>query len=249
MLLRGEFEVAEKIFSVLSYENLNNEQLYIAQGLCVLRIPSIPGKVDRTAKDFEMIRRAGFAQHLVSQLNKSDGQIEYQRLADEYGKIPGVQYAYGRFLLYSMQNDDVAAEAFKKEIDNSPNHALARLQIAYIKLKNKEPQEGIKLAEEASRLNPRLALAHFILGRCYLDSGDASKSIPELELTRKLAPDEAKVYFALARAYAKVGRKADADIARQTFAKLNAAQEAGGTGKADAIEDPDDKKPAAKEKQ
>ena len=69
-----------------------------------------------------------------------------------------------------------------KEIDNSPT-IPGKASIAYIKLKNKEPQEGIKLAEEASRLNPRLAWLTLILGRCYLDSGDASKSIPELELT------------------------------------------------------------------
>lgn len=246
LCLKGEFEVGEKLLDSLSYENVNNEQLYIAHGLCALRIPSLPGRIDRTSRDYEMIRRAGYAQHLTAQLNKADGQLEYQRLATEYTRVPGVQYAYGRFLLYAMRNDDGAIEAFNKEIENSPNHALARLQISYIKLKNKEPQDAIKLAEEASHLNPGLALAHFILGRAYLDSGDAAKSIPELELTRKLAPNESKVYFALSRAYAKVGRKADADQARQTFAKLNALENEAGAS-SPAFEEPDDKKPGSKQ--
>ena len=58
------------------------------------------------------------------------------------------------------------------------------------------------------------------------------------------APDEAKIYFALARAYAKAGRKADADQARQNFTRLNALAEAAaanGLGRATAIEESEEK--------
>ena len=123
----------------------------------------------------------------------------------------------------------------------------ARLQIAYIKLKNKEPEQGLKLAEEAVNLSPRLLLGHYILGRILLDAGETERAISELETSQRMAPDEPKIYFALSRAYAKVGRKADADRARQTFARLNAAAEAAaaqGQIKGEAIEEADEKKPA-----
>lgn len=246
LLLKSEFEQSQRIFNALSYENVNNEQLFIAHGLAVLRIPMLPQQIPPTHKDREMIRRAGYAEHLVAQVNQSDGQREYERLAADYGKVPGVQYAYGRHLLYTQRNDEAAEAAFRRELENSPNHALTRLQIAYIKLKNKEPEKGISLAEEAAKLNPRLLLGHYILGRLLLDTGEAPRAIQELEVSQRLAPDEPKIYFALSRAYTKVGRKADAERARETFARLNTAAEAAaaqGEVRGEAIEEGDEKKP------
>jgi predicted Zn-dependent protease len=135
-------------------------------------------------------------------------------------------------------------------LENSPKHALARLQIAYIKLKNKEPEQGLQLAEEAVKLSPRLLLGHYILGRMLLDAGEAERAISELELSQKMAPEEPKIYFALSRAYTKVGRKADAERARQTFTRLNAAAEAAaaqGQLKGEAIDESDEKKPPPKQ--
>lgn len=111
--------------------------------------------------------------------------------------------------------------AFQREIQNSPKHSLARMQIAYIKLLDKEPTEGLVYAEEAAKLNARLPLVHYILGRLLFDSGQNARAIQELELAGDLRPDEPKVYFALARAYAKANRKEDAAKARDMFTRLN----------------------------
>ena len=43
----------------------------------------------------------------------------------------------------------------------------------------------------------------------------------ELETAATLAPDSPEMFFSLARAYAKAGRKEDADRARATFAELD----------------------------
>src|SRR5690606_2609379 len=108
-----------------------------------------------------------------------------ERIAAEYAKTPNVQYAYGRYLV-SRRDDDKALAAFKREIENSPQNGLARLQIAYIKLKNREPAEGIPFAEEAVRLNPRDPLAHYILGRLLFDLGQTARAIESLETARTL---------------------------------------------------------------
>lgn len=247
MVLKGEFEQAERALNKLSYDNVTTEQLFITHGLAVLRLPQLPQQIGMTHKDRELIRQAGYANHLIAQLNASDGQQEYEKLARDYAQIPGVQYAFGRYLLYTQRNDEAATEAFQRELKNSPQHALARLQIAYIKLKNKEPENGVQFAEEAVKLNPRLLLGHYILGRILLDAGETPRAIDELETSQRMAPDEPKIYFALSRAYAKVGRKADADRARQTFARLNAAAEAAaaqGQIKGEAIDEGNEKKPA-----
>ena len=244
LTLKGEFEQSERFLNKLSYDNVSSEQLYLAHGLAVMRMPLLPQQIGATHKDREMLRRVGYAQHVLAQLNASDGQQEYERFVADYPKISGVQYAYGRYLLYKLRLDDEAILAFQKELQNSPNHALARLQIAYIKLKNKEPEDGLKYAEEAVRLNTRMVLGHYILGRMYLEVGKAQRAVEELEISQRMSPDEAKVYFALARAYSKVGRKADADQARQNFTRLNAAAEAleaNGQVRATAIEENEEK--------
>lgn len=248
LLLKSEFEQCQRIFGGLSYDNVNNEQLFIAHGLAVLRIPMLPQQIGLDHKDRDMIRRAGYAEHLIAQINLSDGQREYERLVADYGKVPGVQYAYGRYLLYNQRNDELAEAAFRKEIENSPSHALARLQISYIKLKNKEPENGIALAEEAVKLNTRLLMGHYILGRLLLEVGENNRAVTELEVSQRMSPDEPKIYFALARVYAKLGRKADADRARDNFTRLNAAAQAAaaqGQLRATAIEEGDENKPPA----
>jgi tetratricopeptide (TPR) repeat protein len=243
LLLKGEFETAQNIFSALSYDNLNHENLIIAHGLASLRMPMLPSQVTPDYRDRELIRRAGFAEHQVAQKNMGDAEREYERLVADYPKAPGVQYAYGKHLL-TQRNDGGAIAAFQREIENSPNHALARLQIAYIKLQNKESAAGLALAEEAVNLHPRLPLGHYILGRILFDTDETAKAIAELEIARRLAPNEPRVHFALARAYAKAGRKAEAEQARETFARLNKmAEEAAAQGftRGEAIEEKTEK--------
>ncbi len=220
LLLKGDFESAESRFNALSYENVNSEDLIMAHGLASLRLSLIPAKVPADYRDRDLIRRAGFAAHLVGQINMADAQNEYDRLVADYPKSANVQYAYGKYLL-KQRNDDGAIAAFEKEIENSPNHALARLQLAYIRLRNKEPEAGLKLAQEAVVLNPRQPQGHYILGRIFFDLGQNQKAISELEVARRMAPNEPRFHFALSRAYDKAGRKAEAEIARETFTRLN----------------------------
>ena len=70
------------------------------------------------------------------------------------------------------------------------------------------------------------------------------KATEELEVARRLSPNEPRVHFALARAYAKAGRKEEAQQAREIFARLSkAAEEAGARGEArgEAIEERSEK--------
>ena len=243
LLRKGDFETAQNIFGALSYDNMNHEDVIIAHGLASLRIVMLPSQVTQEYRDRELIRRAGFAEHLSAQTNVGDAQREYERLVADFPTAPNTQYAYGKYLL-KQRDDEAAIAAFQREIENSPNHALARLQIAYIRLRNKDAEAGLKLAEEAARLNPRLPLGHYILGRILFETGEVGKATEELEVARRLSPNEPRVHFALARAYAKAGRKEEAQQAREIFARLSkAAEEAGARGDArgEAIEERSEK--------
>jgi tetratricopeptide (TPR) repeat protein len=235
LLLKGDFDAAQTIFAALSYDNLNHEDLIIAHGLASLRLGMIPSQVKPDYRDRDVIRRIGFAEHQAAQKNMGDAQRSFDQAVADYSKTPGVQYAYGKFLL-NRRDEDGAVAAFQREIGNSPNHALARIQIAYIKLSNKDAASGLPYAQEAVNLHPRLPLSHYILGRVLFETGDNAKAITELEVARRLAPNEPRVHFALSRAYAKAGRKVEAEQARETFARLNKQVESDGVS-GDAIDE------------
>jgi tetratricopeptide (TPR) repeat protein len=222
---KGEFERAQQTLGTLSFEGMKSEDLIIGLGLAVLRMAMLPKQVDANYRDRAAIRRAGMAEHFSAQKNVADATREYELLAKDYPTFPNAQYAYGRFLL-GNRDDEGAIAAFERELKNSPKHALARVQIAYVKLRNKEASAGLPLAEEAVKLYPRLPLGHYVLGRLLFDAGQNARAIEELELAARMVPSEPKIYFALTRAYAKANRKADADRARETFTRLNQQAEA-----------------------
>ena len=225
-ILKGDFEKAQETLGSLSYEGLKSEELIISLGLAILRIGMTPKEITIDYPDHALIRRAGLAEHFAAEKNMSDAQREYDMVARDYAKAPNVQYAYGRFLL--MNRDDEGAQAaFQRELQNWPKHALARCQLANIKLRNKDIEGGLPLAEEAVKIAPRLPLAHYVLGRLLLDAGQNDRAIAELETVSQMVSNEPKIYFALARAYTKAKRKQDADKARATFTRLSQVEDAG----------------------
>jgi predicted Zn-dependent protease len=241
-ILKGDFERGQQTLGTLSYEGSKGEDLIIALGLAALRIGMRPAQIDLNYRDRDLVRRAGLAEHFAAQRNVSDALREYQMLARDYATVPNVQYAYGRFLL-TTRDEEGALAAFEQELKNWPKHVLARCQIANIKLQRKDIEGGLPLAEEAAKQAPRLPLAHYLLGRLLLEAGQNQRAVQELETTAQMAPNEAKVYFALARAYTRVKRKDDADRARETFTRLSKQTQAEGQTGASAL--PDDNTPAA----
>jgi tetratricopeptide (TPR) repeat protein len=222
-ILKGDFEKAQETLDSLSYEGLKSEELIIALGLAVLRIGMTPKEITINYPDRALVRRAGLAEHFSAEKNASDAQREFDMLVRDFPTVANVQYAYGRFLLVN-RDDEGALAAFQRELQNWPKHTLARCQIANLKLRNKDIEGGLPYAEEAVKLAPRLPLAHYVLGRLLYEAGQNDRAITELETVAKMVPDEAKIYFALARAYTKAKRKEDADKARATFTRLSQNQ-------------------------
>jgi Flp pilus assembly protein TadD len=63
-------------------------------------------------------------------------------------------------------------------------------------------------------------VAHYVLGRALLATGHSEESVRELEIAVRRAPDSAPIRFQLATAYAKLGRKKEADREFAVFASL-----------------------------
>ena len=111
--------------------------------------------------------------------------------------------------------------------------------------RDEEQQFGLaQYAEKGVQLAPKMYAARNVLGRVLLELGQTERAVKELEEGVRLAPSSPEMHFALARAYTRAGRQADAARERELFKQLqeqyNArrGQRAGG--------DTDDSQPKAK---
>ncbi|MBV9765960.1 MAG: tetratricopeptide repeat protein [Acidobacteriaceae bacterium] len=215
----GAFQKAEETLDTLCRKGVDQPELIMALGSAVLGIPA--SKVPPDDKEIrDMLWQAGWAEHFAAQRDQPAAALrEYQKLVADFPKHRNVQFAYGRFLL-EKHYDAEALEAFKRELQNSPSHLLARLGIAGIDERT-DPAAGLPYAEEAVKMSPKLAEGHYLLGMLLFDTGNTTRAITELETAQRSTPDDPRVYFGLGRAYAQVHRNQDAAHARAMFVRLN----------------------------
>ena len=143
---------------------------------------------------------------------------KYLALLEKFPLRPELHHLHGVALL---TGDPAAAIGeLKREIEISPRHVAARLQIAFEYLKEGEAAQALRYAREAAALDPNSFAAHNAAGQALIDTGDLANGIIELERARTLAPDSPETHRKLATAYAKAGREKDAAHEREVFAKL-----------------------------
>lgn len=212
-----QYEAGTETLFTMARAGNESPSLIEALGLSVLRMPFLPS--DMPPDKREMVLMAGRAAYDMRTNRAADGKKEFEELIARYGEAPNVHYAYGTFLLNT--EPDAALGEFNREIHISPNHVAARLQIAFEDIKRADFAAGLPFAEKAVELAPQLFAAHDALGRILLGMGNTDQAISELETAVKLTPDSPEVRFALYTAYARAGRKQDAERARVEFMRLD----------------------------
>ena len=212
----GQYERALQELAGFARQGNTTDELTLALGLALLRMPLVPDETPQAQR--EMVLTAGRAL-LESSARASAGAVKaLARLAEQYPDTPNVHYAYGLFL--SAEHPDEALEQFRQELRVSPDHAMARVQIAQEQLKRGEREAALPLATEAARLAPDNFVARRLLGQLRLETGDVQEAIIELETAKGLQPDSPSVRFQLARAYQRAKRTADAERERAEFTRL-----------------------------
>lgn len=212
-----EYEMATEMLFAMARAGNESPSLIEALGLSILRMPFLPSEMPPDKR--EIVLMAGRAAYDMRAHRPADGKKEFEELIARYGETPNVHYAYGTFLLTT--DSDTALSEFNREIQISPNHVPARLQIAFEYIKRSDFAAGLPFATKAVELAPHLFAAHDALGRILLGMGKTDQAIRELELAEKMAPDSPEVLFALYTAYGRAGRKEDAERARSEFRRLD----------------------------
>ena len=212
-----QFELGFDALREFAREGNESPSVIEAFGLNVLRMPFLPSETPPDRR--EIVMMAGRAAYYMSVRKQVESRKVFDDLLARYPETPGVHYAFGVFLL--NQEPDSALEEFQHELKLSPNHVPSLLQIAFEYIKRSEYAAGLPFAEKSVQLAPNMFPARNALGRILLETGDVPRATKELEEGVKLAPESPEMHFALARAYARAGRKEDAARERALFTKLD----------------------------
>ena len=213
-----KFSAARETLAKLAADKIETRELTRALGLAALLVTpqTAPAEGSDGAR---IVENVGQAEMFLARKDFERAREIYTNTAKESPDFPRIHLAFGRFLLDAREVDDAVKE-FQRALDRDPKDVNAMLEIAAARYQS-DSKDGLKYAEEAVKLSPKVPFTHYILGLLRLDTGDAEGSIPELELANKAFPKEASVYFSLGKAYARLGRKAEAAKARAAFVRLN----------------------------
>jgi tetratricopeptide (TPR) repeat protein len=227
----GRFVAAELPFASLCQGGVKGIDVVRGFGMTALRMSDrqFPPPGSESAIVAEQVGRAACA---AADKDFDAARRQLTSVTAAYPHFPYLHYAFGRVLIDAQDLPGAIAE-FELEIDEGRDPVLPMLQIAASEYKV-DPTAGLSYAQQAVALAPKLPFAHYLLGLLLANTGDEEKAIPELEIARRAFPQDTKVYWSLATAYARVGRAQDALKARAEVARLsrNSAQpeDASGNG-------------------
>ena len=211
-----QFEIAFEILAEFLQIGNESPRVIEAFGLTMLRMPLLPGEIPPDKR--EQVLMAGRAGLKMAARRLDEARAALDELLARYPNAPNVHYAFGVFLM--NQDADAALKEFRRELEISPSHQPAMVQMAFEYMKRGEHITALPLAEKAVQLAPKMFPARNVLGRVLFELGQVERAIKELEEGVKLAPTSPEMHFALARAYTRIGRREDAAREREIFKRL-----------------------------
>jgi predicted Zn-dependent protease len=212
----GQFELALQPMTQLCRSGPESPRIVRAAGLMLLRMATLPE--DLPTEKQEMVDAAGRASYSWLALRNDEAKARFRDLLDRFPRAPNAHYCYGLFLM--GQDPEAALAEFREEMKVQPGSVYPRLETAFELIKRGDFAAARPYAEAAVQLAPGLFAARNALGRVLVELGELERGIAELGEAARLAPDSPEMFFALARACEKAGRKDEAQRARVTFQRL-----------------------------
>lgn len=219
LLLTRQGHFAQALYMLADRAQHTGESpvLVEAMGLASLGMPNLPE--DYSPELRERVWLAGKAAFYVSQHDFPRGQEYSRRLLADYGQQPSVHYFQGTLLKFQLEIAQ-AAQEFRRELEISPHHVPAMLELAQFEIDNGDLSGALSLSRHAVEIDPTNPDTHHILGRALLAAGQAKDSAQELVLAERLAPESPVIHFHLALAYRELGRKEDARRAMEAYISI-----------------------------
>lgn len=186
------------------------------------------GDVDRAA---ELLRRL---EADPTQAKLIEGMIEYRRgrfseakalfqgvLALKPDSVPAIT-ALGRLELLA-HHDAEAITLLERALRTNPSDAESTYQLGVLYDRNGRTEEAVKLLRRALTLRANYPDPHYHLGRIAASHKDYQTALAELELARRLLPNQEAIRLLLGRTYQALGRQAEAKAEFAEVRRLKAA--------------------------
>jgi tetratricopeptide (TPR) repeat protein len=161
-----------------------------------------------------------------SQGKWDEATAEYKQILEKYPNQPGIHYRLGRILLSQPATPQTAEEAkkeFEAELQVDPDSASTEFMLGDLARQAEQWDDAIKHFSRAAQLDAGFSEAFLGLGMCLNAAGKSADAVSPLEKYVKMEPDDPAGHYQLALAYARTGRKQDAD---RELALQRKAQEA-----------------------
>src|SRR5205807_98809 len=130
--------------------------------------PYLPSELP--AGKHELVTLAGRAAFQSAANQRQQAAKGYQEMVSRHPDTPNAHYAFGVFLLADRPDEAVAE--LRRELEISPAHIAARLQLAGEFLHRSDYKAALTLAREAVELAPEAPIPHQMLGRSLMETGE-----------------------------------------------------------------------------
>jgi len=144
-----------------------------------------------------------------------EAEKDYRKILEQNPKYPGIHFRMARIQL-SKPNPaadfrDVARKELLLELEADPSNAGAEYILGELARQKGDFPEAIDRFTKATQLDHGFADAYVGLGSLLLTQKKYADAIPPLEMVVKLQPANPLAHFNLGTAYARTGRKEDAE--------------------------------------
>jgi tetratricopeptide (TPR) repeat protein len=169
------------------------------------------------------------AQQLEAEAFESQGEwdkaiTQYRKILEQNPQRHGIHYRMGRlFLTKTPPEAEDARKEFEEELKIDPNSAASEFLLGEIARQAGQWEEAIGRFGKATKLDEGFVEAYLALGISMNAAGKFADAIAPLENYVKMQPDDPAGHYQLATAYARTGRKQDAQremaLQQETAAK------------------------------
>jgi predicted Zn-dependent protease len=169
------------------------------------------------------------AQQLEAEAYESHGDWDrstaaYRKILEQDPQRHGIHYQLGRIALSKTPPDEVNAKTeFDAELKIDPYNASAEFMLGETARQAGQWDEAITRFSKATHDDVGFDEAYLALGMSLNSAGKFPDAVAPLETYVKRQPDDPAGHYQLATAYARTGRKPDADkelvLQRETAAK------------------------------
>src|SRR5580692_10649211 len=164
---------------------------------------------EENTEDSEAVQLLGLSYYLA---NRPADAIPALEKVQTWFASANVDAAYILGICYIQTKDyPHARAAFAKMFDVGPDSASSYLFTSRMLFRQEFDPIAEEYAQKAVTLDPKLPLAHFLLGELYLFKSRVDEAIAEFQKELAINPAHAATYYKLADAYSRVQKFEDAE--------------------------------------